>query len=184
MDLNKIDTIKEIAFRPKVEKLVEEFSSLMKDYPHLCNKQNVTITNTTTENDWDASSGLAKDLDNPPRDYNVVVDALAGSYIDHIITRKFPGSYRWRLWQHLPNSCLRPHRDTDYRIHIPIVTDPASFLVLLNNNPEDGAWNHQTDSMFYHMELGKAYILNTFKYAHGVLNFSGYSRWHLVGSIG
>lgn len=184
IDITTVDKIQELEFKPNVNKLQSDFAGLMHNFPFLHDLENVTLTNTTSENDWQASAGLAVDLDHSPRDYSVVIDALRGTYMEHLITRVFPGGYRWRLWNHPPHACLRPHRDTDYRIHIPIETHPASFIGLMQDSPADGAWATEANIEFFHMELGKAYILNTFKYAHGVFNFSEHSRWHMVGSFG
>lgn len=186
INLQQIETVKKLDVSVNVKKLQEELNSVVVQFPELSYMSQFSIMTIDGKNDWQSSTGLWKDIKNAssPREFCHVVEALKGTYLEFVITKKFPDSYRWRLWKQKPNECLRPHSDGDWRIHIPIHTSPQCFLALLDDGVSDGEFEKETKITFYHLEEGSVYILNAHNKKHGVFNFSpDVERWHLVGSI-
>jgi hypothetical protein len=76
---------------------------------------------------------------------------------------------RVRILKLLPRTTLSWHRDPEPRIHIPILTNPGSILVVDNfatNIPADGS----------------AYFMNTRKY-HTAINGGEEARVHIVATV-
>lgn len=186
IDLTQIDTVKKLDITVDVKKLKDELNILVNQFPELRNMPQFSIMSLDGTNDWESSTGRWKDITNikSPKEFCYVVEALRGTYLEFLVTKKFPNSYRWRLWKQKPNECLRPHSDGDWRIHIPIYTTPQCFLALLDDKLFDGEYEKETKITFYHLEENSVYILNAHNKKHGVFNFSpDVERWHLVGSI-
>lgn len=76
---------------------------------------------------------------------------------------------RVRLLKLFPRTALSWHRDPEARIHIPIITNPGSILVV-----DNFATNISAD--------GSAYFMNTKKY-HTAINGGEEARVHIVATI-
>jgi hypothetical protein len=200
LDLKTIETVQKLELTINVERIRSELACLVSQYPELETMSQFAVTSKDGSNDWSGSIGLWKDGRNnwtgsigqwkdvtgakSPKEFHLVAEALRGTYIEKLITKIFPNSYRWRVWKQKPGTCLAPHSDRDWRIHIPIYTSPLCFLALLDNSIHAGAYDEQTQITFYNLQESSAYILNAHAKAHGVFNFSlDTERWHLVGSI-
>lgn len=80
---------------------------------------------------------------------------------------------------------LEQHQDSkpnqgnvsNIRVHIPMVTNEQCFFQFWNGRPEA---NTQSIVRSYHMEVGKAYEVNTSNY-HSAVNFGTEFRYHLIG---
>jgi hypothetical protein len=77
--------------------------------------------------------------------------------------------FRARLMWVGPKTCYSMHKDKTRRIHIPIITNPASYLVLADFPP-------------VHIFAGYAWGVDTRLY-HTVMNCSDEPRLHLVGVV-
>lgn len=77
--------------------------------------------------------------------------------------------FRSRLLWLFPKNCYSMHNDDTPRIHIPLVTNPDSFIVF-------------KDGIVAHLEVGKVYWVNT-RQMHTAMNGGNESRLHLVGCI-
>lgn len=102
--------------------------------------------------------------------------ALKGSYLEEVYCRvraetQIDGG-RVRLIALAPKTCFSMHRDTDYRLHIPIFTAPQCYFVFR----EDRCYHLPAD--------GHVYAANTLQF-HSVMNGdSELRRTHLVFSTG
>ena len=72
-----------------------------------------------------------------------------------------------------PGDYVPPHTDTQHpgwlsRIHVPLVTNPGSFLIM--------------DSKSYHLEVGTAYRVNVGK-PHAITNKGKSTRIHLMFDV-
>lgn len=79
-------------------------------------------------------------------------------------------SKRWLVTIHPPGTHLITHQDSPdkIRVHIPIHTNDSS--------------NWMVDSEEFHMEVGKAYLVNT-SLPHSVINNGTSDRIHLYGKV-
>jgi len=103
--------------------------------------------------------------------YIKIEEALRGTYFEEVI-KKLSGHYtigRVRILKLDPRNSLSYHRDPELRIHIPIITNPGSLLVVEN--------------FATHLPAnGSVYIVNTKKY-HTAINGGTSPRIHLVASV-
>lgn len=67
------------------------------------------------------------------------------------------------------SACYSFHLDRSQRIHVPIITNPQSFLI----------WR---DGQIHHLETGYVYLVDTTK-EHTAMNGADIPRLHLVGEI-
>jgi len=93
---------------------------------------------------------------------------------------------RMRLMKLRPRQCLSFHRDFEVRYHVPIVTNPRSFLVI-NDVPEDfpTVFDTKMPSLDVHhlSATGQVFRFDTTHF-HTVLNSGKTDRIHLVVSEG
>lgn len=130
--------------------------------------ENQLSLQTTLEDtgDWYSSAGTVLKLKNKnEREYNVLQPELKGTAIESIINKY--NATRSRIMISRPRSCYSVHKDDSYRIHIPIVTNPQSWMV----------WPYQNKCV--NLEEGNVYWTNTTRY-HSVFNGSLVDRIHLV----
>jgi hypothetical protein len=79
------------------------------------------------------------------------------------------GMYRTRVMKMAPKSCLSYHKDPTKRVHIPLITNTNTFLLV--------------DKLAYHLtDDGSAYLVDTTK-MHTAINASFVNRTHLVGVV-
>jgi len=76
---------------------------------------------------------------------------------------------RTRLMWVPPYSCYSMHRDMEYRIHIPLITNVNCYFVFKKGIIE-------------HLPCGGVYLVNT-KEEHTFMNCSNYHRLHFMGVI-
>ena len=98
--------------------------------------------------------------------YNVLNNFFNNTIVEKII--KDHNLYRSRLLQLNYKECYSVHKDLEKRIHIPIKTNPKSFMVF----PEDNE--------VFHLEEGNVYLVDTTHY-HTYLNGAREARIHFVG---
>lgn len=162
------------------ERLKREVFELLSEY-ELFEQQQVSLTSISGDNDWWSSVGKIHALKNPERFYSTINRGLHGTYIEELINR-YPKYYRWRLLRLLPRETYTVHADSNnqllnYRLHIPVVTNPQAFLAFCSSVPK-----HKTNATFYfeHLEAGNSYMVNTTNY-HTAVNYGGETRYHMVG---
>ena len=97
-------------------------------------------------------------------DYNVPIFDLP--YINSLIAKY--KMYRTRVMTLDPKKCYTYHQDPTYRVHIPVVTNTRSWLMI--------------DEQLYKLSVGEAYVVNT-KYMHTAINAHNLARTHIVGCI-
>jgi hypothetical protein len=85
-------------------------------------------------------------------------------YINSLLERY--KMYRSRVLILDPKKCYSYHQDPSFRIHIPVVTNPNSWLLI--------------DEEVYKLNVGKAYLTNT-KLKHTAINADNEKRIHIVG---
>lgn len=131
--------------------------------------------------DWDYSNWTKKQKragELPPlrtrkvteKDFNKIVPELKGLYLYEILEhlqRKF-NIGRTRLMLSKPKTCLTWHKDSTYRIHLPIFTQEGCIMV----------WENCT----LHMPQGSLYWADTTK-LHTAFNGSFKERIHLVATV-
>jgi len=105
------------------------------------------------------------------RDYNVFIPEFEHTYFKEVydtLSKKFKLG-RVRILLKEPRSTLSWHRDPEPRLHIPIITNPGSIMVIENvakHLPADGS----------------VWITNNTKY-HNAFNGGEESRIHLVACV-
>lgn len=144
--------------------------------------QQISLQSVTGNNDWFCSVGRIKECKFPERYYNKINNALEGSYIEQCINR-YPQYYRWRCLllesrqtYSIHSDAIHPNKD-NFRLHIPVVTNPESFLCFYNEYPVSGKDNLVR---YEHLECGKSYRVNTTG-LHAAVNHGKDLRVHLVG---
>ena len=98
--------------------------------------------------------------------YNITNNFFKNTIVEKII--KNYNLYRTRLLQLNYKECYSVHTDYEKRIHIPIKTNPKSFMVF----PED--------NQVFHLQEGNIYLVDTTHY-HTFLNGGLEERIHFVG---
>lgn len=178
------------------DRLYSEYKELVKEY-NLKGKTQISLTGFSENDTWDCSVGGAKNLTYPELCYHETLKPLKNSYFEKCI-KDFPSFYRWRILILEPRSCYSIHRDYDYsngintpainiRVHLPIVTNPDSYLCffnfplrpLSNNTIPEGM-----QSVYYAQLKGNtAYTVCT-THLHTAINHGTIPRIHLVGVSG
>ena len=97
---------------------------------------------------------------------NYIVPLFDIPYINTLITKY--KMYRTRVMTLDQKRCYSYHQDPTYRVHIPVVTNTRSWLMI--------------DEQLYKLAAGEAYIVNT-KYMHTAINADNNPRTHIVGCI-
>lgn len=99
--------------------------------------------------------------------FDVTCDIFKGNYIGHVVekVKQQYGAYRGRFMMMKYKTCLSMHVDETPRLHIPIITNPDSFMVI--------------DDQICRFPFGKAYIANTLL-PHTAVNAGKKDRTHLV----
>lgn len=77
--------------------------------------------------------------------------------------------FRTRLLWLNAQSCYSMHFDDSPRIHIPLITNPDSYIVFKDGKVE-------------HLEAGKVYWIDT-RETHTAINGGDHARLHLVGCL-
>ncbi len=147
----------------------------------LLDRNQVSLTSISGNNDWDCSVGKMKDLEYPERYYSTINDALKGTNIEKLL-QKYPQFYRWRLLKISPKQTYSVHMDSldqksNIRLHVPIKTNERAFLAFYLQVP-----THQksVNVEHFHLEEGKSYFVNTSGF-HTAVNYGDEHRYHIVG---
>lgn len=160
-------------------RLSDEVFSLIAAH-NLSGRQQISLTGIDGSNDWDAGNGKIRELPYPEERYNIVNDALQGSYIAELIHR-YSRFYRWRLLKLLPKQSYSVHRDgidrVNYRLHIPVVTNNEALFSFYSTRPGDKV---RANVYFEHLALGNSYEVNTSNF-HTAVNYGNTDRYHIVG---
>lgn len=141
----------------------------------------ISLTSISGNNDWLCSTGKIKYLLHPERFYATLNKYLNGWYIQHCLSL-FPGFYRWRIMILQPSCTYSIHSDSEYkssvsrRIHIPVTTNPESFLCFFRSYPTTGTNN----VIYHHLDVGNAYLVDT-DTLHTAVNHGVTPRIHIVG---
>jgi hypothetical protein len=88
--------------------------------------------------------------------------------IFHDLIKKYR-LFRTRLMWVGPYACYSMHKDTTFRFHIPLITNPECYFVFRKG-------------LIKHLSLGHCYHVDTTQY-HTFMNCSDQQRLHLVGII-
>jgi len=158
---------------------VEVFQLLNKH--SLLDKQQISLTSITGDDDWEAGVGKIVNLPKPERLYSTVMQSLKGTYIEECIQR-YSNYYRWRLLKLESRQTYSVHYDGDgvnqnFRLHIPVVTNPDSFLCFFDQRPQSG---QSVTLRHEHLTAGNSYRVNTTNY-HTAVNYGHETRYHIVG---
>lgn len=148
----------------------------------LWNHQQVSLTSISGDNDWECSVGKIHMLKYPERYYSTINKSIENTYIAELINR-YPDYYRWRLLRIDARSCYSIHSDRNagdklnVRLHIPVNTNPDSFMCFYPEYPVPGK-----DMMvrYEHMPAGSTYKVNTTG-LHTAINHGLEYRYHIVG---
>lgn len=159
-------------------KLIEDKFDLSKPFPA------VSITSLDGEDDWTYSTQKTADLSVQESELNVLNKSLKGSYYEELISL-YPDFYRWRVLCMPGKRTYNVHQDSklnqgnlsNIRIHIPMITNEQCFFQFWDGKPEA---NKQSIVRSYHLEVGKAYEVNTSNF-HTAVNFGTEFRYHLIG---
>jgi hypothetical protein len=149
-----------------VDKIVEVYHSLEDRIKETMDKQ-VSIT---SRNGNDLSEGIGKiaDLIHPEKDYDILNDIFKDTYIEYVhntLLNYFP-VVRGRIMLLLGKTCYTYHRDPTWRLHIPVLTNKDSILII-------------EDRIYKLQNLGQVYLVNT-KLFHTAVNMKFEDRVHLV----
>jgi hypothetical protein len=100
-------------------------------------------------------------------DFTITCDLFKGTYLETVIDilNKEYGVYRGRFMLMRYKTCLSMHTDDSCRIHIPLITNPYSFMVI-------------ADKVF-RLQANKVYLADT-TFEHTAVNSGRYDRLHLV----
>lgn len=147
----------------------------------LQNKPQISLTSMTGEDDWSASVGKIANLPKPERMYSTVMKSLKGTYIEECIKR-YSDYYRWRLLKLEGHQSYSVHYDGDgvkknYRLHIPVMTNPESFLCFFDTKPTSGC---VSKVHYENLLTGNSYQIDTTDY-HTAVNYGITDRYHIVG---
>lgn len=149
---------------------------------NLEDQQQVSLTSITGDNDWECTVGKIHLLDKPEKFYRETNNSIKGTYIEQLINR-YSSYYRWRLLRLAPRECYSIHTDSNtgdklnVRLHIPVITNPESFMCFFQQPPESG----KNATVWYeHLSAGNSYKVNTTG-LHTAINHGPESRYHLVG---
>ena len=114
---------------------------------------------------------MSRDVDIDESKYTQLVPEFEKTYFKEVfeILRKKFKLGRVRLLLKEPRSTLSWHRDPEPRLHIPIITNPGSIMVI--------------DNVAKHMPAdGSVWITNNTKY-HNAFNGGEEDRIHLVACV-
>lgn len=147
----------------------------------LLEKNQVSLTSISGDDDWFCSIGKMKDLQYPERYYSTLNRSLENTSIEKLI-QKYPQFYRWRLLKIPPKQTYSVHQDSlgerdNIRIHIPVKTNERAFLAFYLQVPLN---KKETGVKHYHLEEGKSYFVNTSGF-HTAVNYGDDNRYHIVG---
>lgn len=162
------------------EKLSHEVKHLIQSH-NLEKYSQISLTSIGGNDDWFCSVGKIKDINHPERYYSTINHSVVGTYI-HDLILKYSSFYRWRLMKLTPKTTYTIHPDGDqnhnnFRLHIPVITNPDCFLCFFNQKPESGK---DINVRYEHLSVGKSYEVNTTN-LHTAVNYSFADRYHIVG---
>ena len=140
----------------------------------------VCLNNNGTDNDVTSGNGKS----HSPQTYTHLNSMFEGTYMAELISQ-FPEYFRWRIMCIKPKSTYSIHADHYFmekfyniRVHIPVVTNPDSYLVFFDN--ELGTQGKETIE-YYNLQAGNVYKANTSR-LHTAFNFNeDFERIHIVG---
>lgn len=156
-----------------VAQLAAEVHSLSAQLP---DATQIAITSKDGNNDWTTSTGRCN-ID--PRTYRTVNQQLINSYI-HQLVQEFEQYSRWRIMHILPRRTYSVHQDgspyrANHRLHIPVVTNPHSWLLFYTQPPTNGTLEVE----HHHLEPGSVYNVDTTG-LHTAVNWGTTTRTHIV----
>lgn len=141
----------------------------------------ISLTSPTGNDEWLCSTGRIVDLKFPEKYYSTINKSLEGTYI-HTLINQYKDYYRWRLLHLHAMSTYTVHCDSlsdkqNLRLHIPVWTNKDCYLSFYSDKVEDGKELSVTN---HHLAESNVYEINTTSW-HSAVNYSGESRWHIVG---
>lgn len=150
-----------------VKGILEELYSILNsnEISMYSNWEQISLqSDQTNDNDVNVSVGKVGNLRSPETDY--VHPMFDCKVINHYM-KKY-GLYRTRVMQLGPKKCYSLHRDLTPRVHIPLVSDENSLMLI--------------DNKAQHLEVGKIYWTDTRK-MHTAINTGPNDRIHIVGCV-
>lgn len=115
-------------------------------------------------------------------DYTKLNPYFYDTYLEELV-EKYPDYYRWRMLCMPIKKTYSIHRDSleggmyNQRIHIPVITNPDSFLVFYEHPMVDSG-TQQIE--YHHLKAGNVYLVDTTNY-HTAVNYNFDSeRIHIV----
>lgn len=173
MFIKQIDNdIDVVAIQKDLDRLIAEHD--------LYYQNQISITSVAGDNDWTCSIGRDQ-LQFKERYYSTINKSLENTYI-HSIVQRYSQFFRWRVLKLLPKTTYSVHDDSigagdNLRLHVPITTNPDSFLCSFVDKPSSGK---SVNVLYEHLELGNSYEVNTTG-LHTAVNYGTQDRYHLVG---
>ena len=183
----------------------DALAKLLTDLPYLAEKQQISVTSYTGEDEWDETCGEYGKFISDARvkydnqflqqtDFNTINKTLKGTPFEEIVETNF-NYCRWRLMKITPDFMYPIHRDGGYvgddfykqfRIHYPIWTNPKAYMIFFDEPvTKDSDFrlepSGEQKTEWVHLEQGKIYEVDTSEF-HTVCNFGETNRYHLVGT--
>ncbi len=173
-----------IKFNFDISKLKEELLILLERVPLDLNNQICLMHRDNCDNPYYFGCGsllyegsfltgkqTKKKIIQQEKEFVIFNEELKNTYFYEVYKKinKYKKIARLRIMALDQKTCLTWHKDSEKRIHIPIITDEKCKFVV-----EHSAFHLRAD--------GDAYIVDTTKY-HTVFNGSKIVRIHLIGTI-
>ena len=139
------------------------------------NDENSIMGNNTRGKYWtiadESGKEVSRDIDIDESKYTELVSAFKDTYFNEVyetLKKRFKLG-RVRLLLKEPRSTLSWHKDPEPRLHIPIITNPGSIMVI--------------DNVAKHLPAdGSVWVTNNTKY-HNAFNGGEENRIHLVACV-
>jgi len=165
-------------FYPKFEELAK-FSLEIFQKHRLANGVGATqvmVQVHTEEDNWRYGIGTRENYENfpNPRIFNKIQPALSNSPIENYINWLALPVWRSRLMMIEPRTTYSIHKDHEFRLHLPLITNNQCFMLFPTE--DDNA------KMFHLPADGTTHWTNTRQF-HSAVNFGTEPRLHLVMCI-
>jgi len=149
-----------------VNKIIEVYRIVEKITKESENKQ-VSITSLGGD-DLIEGTGAIDTLAESEKEYDILNHIFKNTYIEYVhntLLEKFP-VIRGRIMLLEGKRCYTYHRDPTWRLHIPVITNKSSILII--------------DDIVYRLDNpGQVYLVNT-KLFHTAVNMKTEDRIHIV----
>lgn len=149
-----------------IHKIIEVYNSIEDVLKETIDKQ-VSIT-SISGNDLTEGIGRISSLSASEKEHNTLNSVFKNTYIEYVhntLLSRFE-VFRGRIMLLKGKSCYTYHRDPTWRLHIPVITNQYSILLI-------------EDVVYRLSNPGQIYLVNT-KLFHSAINMTLDDRVHLV----